>query len=517
MAAPAANLVTQKLGRPTPNPRVSNIEEARLRNRAWRLRNLYWIRDKNGQRVLFKPTKQQQKLLEQGLSRKMVVLKGRQIHMTTLFCILWLDKCLFSKDIKVGIVAHTKEDAAKIFREKIAFAFDNLPDDLKAASAPKKRTEHELILPNGSEISVGVSFRSGMINILHITEYGYICSYFPNRAEEIQTGAMQAVPKDGIIAIESTAKGSYGHFKELVDEGQKRARSGGQYDWRLSFFPWYQHEEYTLDDPKFAFTEFEQSYLDNLSNTVVLTHGQRVWWARKQRDLGGKVFSEYPSTIEEAFKQSAEGAYYGAQMLKAWQDGRIHKVPINPGVAHIETWWDIGHRDSTAIWFVQRIGHRILVLDYYENSGYGLEHYAKILGEKREKYNWIYGRHIGPHDLNQHEFTTGQTRAERARLFGIVFTIAPSIGVDEGIDTVRTGLANCEFDEGRCALGIKALEHYRHEWDPRRGVWKDSPLHDWSSHCADAFRYGMITGGQETYRAATRVMKSIPVTVRRFA
>lgn len=475
----------------------ANPELALLADRNWRLRNLYWIKDKEGQRVRFVPNWAQQEAFY-SLAHNNLELKVRQLGMTTGYCILWLDTCLFSPDIAVGIVAHTKDDAKVIFRDKIKFAYDNLPDDLQAAVYLKKETESELILSNGSSIRVGVTFRSGTVQILHVTEYGYICANFPKRAQEIRTGAFEAVPKSGIKVIESTAKGRAGHFFDLCQQAQKRPECAPLLhgDWRFGFLPWWKHPEYAVDEPGFVFAEAELRYFTDVEGKIGrrLSREQRVWYARKWRDQGDDVHAEYPSTPEEAFQQSTEGAYYGALMLDAYRAGRVTAVPYDQGLL-VETWWDLGVDDSTAIWFVQRHGLEVRVVDYYENSGEGLSHYARILRERQEQYRIGYSRHVGPHDLEVRELgNDAKSRRQAAEELGIKFEIAPMLKVADGIEAVRRILPNCWFDEERTASGRKALEHYRKEWDPVRGCWKDQPLHDWSSHGSDAFRTGAVKG-----------------------
>lgn len=192
---------------------------------------------------------------------------------------------------------------------------------------------------------------------------------------------------------------------------------------------------------------------------------------------------------------TTEGAYYGELMMEAYRAGRVTAVPYDASLL-VETWWDIGVGDSTSIWFVQRRGLEVRAVDYYENSGEGLNHYARILDERRKQHRFVYGRHIGPHDLQVREFgaADAQTRLKAAEGLGIKFEVAPNLPISDGIEAVRRILPMMWFDEERTAEGRKCLEHYRKEWDAVRGCWKDQPLHDWASHCADAIRTGAVMG-----------------------
>jgi hypothetical protein len=141
--------------------------------------------------------------------------------------------------------------------------------------------------------------------------------------------------------------------------------------------------------------------------------------------------------------------------------------------------------DSMVIWFTQAVGREIRIIDCYANSGEGLTHYANILNQK----GYTYESHNAPHDIAVREIGTGKSRLEVAKSLGINFKTVPNLGVHDGIGAVRGILSRCYFDREKCREGLEALRHYRKEWDERRQVFKTSPLHDWSSDYADAFRY----------------------------
>jgi hypothetical protein len=151
----------------------------------------------------------------------------------------------------------------------------------------------------------------------------------------------------------------------------------------------------------------------------------------------------------------------------------------------VHTAWDLGVADATAIWFYQRHRREVRLIDYYEASGVGLDHYARILEAK----GYVYGEHVMPHDVDVQELGSGRTRLETLRGFGIRPRVLRQHKVPDGINAVRLLLPRCRFDAEKCARGLEALRHYRCEWDERRQVFGDRPLHDWSSHAADALRY----------------------------
>jgi hypothetical protein len=193
---------------------------------------------------------------------------------------------------------------------------------------------------------------------------------------------------------------------------------------------------------------------------------------------------EYNQEFECSWTASIKGAYYSTQMAEAEREGRIMTVPYERNLP-VQTAWDLGVGDSTSIWFFQVYGPEVRIIDYYEASGEGLPHYAKVLQDKE----YVYGTHWAPHDIVVRELGTGKSRLETARVLGITFRVAPHLPVDDGIDAVRNLLPKCWFDSLRCNEGIRALRNYRKEYDERRMEYKTRPLHDWSSHAADAFRY----------------------------
>ena len=179
-----------------------------------------------------------------------------------------------------------------------------------------------------------------------------------------------------------------------------------------------------------------------------------------------------------------KGAYYTTLLAAARKDGRITRVPYDPALP-VDTDWDLGIGDAMAIWFSQSLrSGEVRLIDYYENSGEGLPHYAGVLKEK----GCVYGEHWAPHDIRVRELGTGKSRLETARSHGIAFRIVRDIGVADGIDAARLLLPRCWFDEEKCRAGLEALTFYRKGYNERLHMFTDTPQHDWSSHGADAFR-----------------------------
>jgi hypothetical protein len=214
----------------------------------------------------------------------------------------------------------------------------------------------------------------------------------------------------------------------------------------------------------------------------------------KRANMSDREIGErFPDTIEDALEdRNIKGVYYAKQMADARKQGRICPVPYALG-HEVYTFWDLGIDDSMTIWFMQQVGREYRFIDYYENVGMGLSHYAKILKEK----DYVYGDHYFPHDVAKREMggetDVALTRKETAENLGIepIITVKKakdSQAVMNGIEMVRNVLGQCCFDEVRCAKGILGLESYRSEWDDEKETLANKPLHNWASNSADSMR-----------------------------
>lgn len=198
----------------------------------------------------------------------------------------------------------------------------------------------------------------------------------------------------------------------------------------------------------------------------------------------------YQQEYECSFEVPIAGAYFGAQIMKATEEGRIGTVPYEPQLP-VTTYWDLGIGDSMAIWFAQKHGRDIRIIDYYETNGEGMAHYAAELQNR----GYVYDGHWMPHDAQVREIGTGKTRKEVAETLGLrPIHVAPRLPVDDGIEATRNMLARCWFDAKKCERGLNALKSYHKEYDEKNRTYKSHPHHDWTSHGADALRT-MATSG----------------------
>jgi hypothetical protein len=195
---------------------------------------------------------------------------------------------------------------------------------------------------------------------------------------------------------------------------------------------------------------------------------------------------EYAQEYECSFEAAVRGAYFARELIEAEaaDPSRITSVPYDPRLL-VHTAWDLGVADSTVIWFIQTHGMETRVIDVLKGEGVGLDWYARKLQER----GYLYGKHYLPHDVEVRELGTGKSRKEVLGSLGISATVCENIPVADGIQAVRMLLPTCWFDKVKCKDGIEALRMYRREYDDKRQEFRVNPLHDWTSHYADAFRY----------------------------
>ena len=201
----------------------------------------------------------------------------------------------------------------------------------------------------------------------------------------------------------------------------------------------------------------------------------------------------YEQEFECSFQAAITGSYYGHIIESLAKEGRVGDVPYDDNL-DVETWWDLGLNDSTSIWFAQRYKGEIRLIDYYENSGFGLDHYIDIIDQK----GYDYSKHIAPHDIKVRELgNMGKSRLESALELGIAFEVAPKVSIEDGIEAVRKELTNCWFDKNKCKTAIEYLKAYQKRWDDKNQCFRNKPLHNFASHCADSFRTGIVGQGVE--------------------
>lgn len=491
---------------------VASVQNT-LMDQHWRLNNLYRVKDKEGRVVQFRLNDAQEDFYWRMWYLN-IILKARQLGFSTFIEILFLDVSLFNPNIKCGIIDITLDDA-KSKLDKIAFAYDGLPDEIKQGVFIASKNSFEIVFSNGSSISIGTSHRGGTLQYLHVSELGKIAVKFPERAREIRTGALNTVQAGQFVFIESTAEGQDGDFYDLCQAAEAKERMATDLtplDFKFNFYPWHRMPEYRIKDhSSVAIPDHMKRYFDELARKegIKLTPQQKAWYVKKKETQFDDMKREYPATPKEAFEAAIEGAIFGHYMTVAEEYGRIGDFKPYPGIP-IHTAWDIGRRDYTSIWFYQVFAGKVRCIHFYQNCLEGMPHYAEycfgtehtrklfpdsffskkdIPGIFAER-QWQHGIDVFPHDAKVTEWGSNRSRMEQLKQAQFNPKLATNLLLHDGINAARATIGLTEFDEEGCSEGIKVLKLYRWEADELRGGFKTgTERHDVNSHGAAAFRY----------------------------
>jgi hypothetical protein len=329
------------------------------------------------------------------------------------------------------------------------------------------------------------------LQYLHISEFGKICAKAPDKAREIVTGAIPAVAPDGFLFVESTAEGREGAFYNMVESARKRiGRKHLPLEEKFHFFAWHGRPEYEVDSEAVVLSEKDHEYFEKIERLTGahITPRKRAWYVLMREKQGDDMKREFPSTADEAFEASNEGAWYREQFDRMRLEGRICRVPYESGEV-VNTFWDLGANDTTAIWFHQLIGPEHRFLHFYEANGKTLDHFVQYLTAR----GYTYGKHYLPHDGDHKRLQAGfANRSVKQMLEDLTLRnieIVPRIDdVTLGINQTRQALTSAYFDAEGCKDGLDHAEKYSKEWDKNGGCWKDYPKHDKHSNAADALR-----------------------------
>lgn len=483
----------------------------KLSDRVWRFKNLYRVQNEDGDEVQFDLLPAQE-LFDDEVWTRNIILKSRQHGFTTYACIRALDMALFRSNTACGIIFHKKEDAIQKFRSKILYAYDHLPAWLRAEIRITKRDESSTLeLANGSSVLCTSSGRGHRFQYLHISELGPMVATFPARAEEVTSGALNAVGPDAIVTIESTAMGAWGDFYDrcqramvkdrLVESGESQLT---RLDYKFFFFAWWQDNRNVLsaeDTAAVSITKEQQDYFDTIEARYEcrIFPNQRAWYVVKLEEQKDKMLREHPSTPEEAFQGSVEGAYYAVEMAAIEREGRICDLPFIPTLP-VYTFWDIGRDDATAIWVMQQVGPWYHFLRYYEANHTSAAHYANVLAKWRDEFGYRYACHYLPHDAGVSDWSRTDNKTRREVVadmqIGPVDVVERIEVLADGIEMTRQLLARCKFDKTGCGEnpagsgrgGLPSLRAYRKKHDEKSKTWSEAPIKSWANHGADAIR-----------------------------
>ena len=213
---------------------------------------------------------------------------------------------------------------------------------------------------------------------------------------------------------------------------------------------------------------------------------------------------KYRQEFECSFDAAVEGSYYGTILNDLEDKKHMQEIPLEE-ISRTFTAWDLGMGDSTSIWVAQLVGTEVRLIDYYENHGVGLDHYVKWIKDN----DYSKAEHILPHDVRVRELGTGKSRLEMLEEAGLEIKIAPRMGLDDGIQAVRRLLPRCWFNVPKVQIGLNCLRNYRRDYDEKRKIFYERPLHDWSSHGSDSFRY-LALGLDEGHSTWSKPINSTP-------
>ena len=213
---------------------------------------------------------------------------------------------------------------------------------------------------------------------------------------------------------------------------------------------------------------------------------------------------KYRQEFECSFDAAVEGSYYGQVLNELEEKKHMQEIPREE-LSRTFTAWDLGMGDSTSIWVAQLVGTEVRLIDYYENHGVGLDHYVKWIKDN----DYLKAEHILPHDVRVRELGTGKSRMEMLEDSGLEVKIAPRMGLDDGIQAVRRLLPRCWFNVPKVQIGLNCLRNYRRDYDEKRKIFFERPLHDWSSHGSDSFRY-LALGLDEGHSTWSKPINSAP-------
>jgi phage terminase large subunit len=212
---------------------------------------------------------------------------------------------------------------------------------------------------------------------------------------------------------------------------------------------------------------------------------------------------QYLQEFECSFEAAILGAFYGKEMRVLTDAGRIGTVEHDP-LFPVNTAWDLGYSDDTALWWYQVVYGELRILDYHSSNGHQVSYYTDLLESKKNEFGYKYGKHYLPHDARAKTLASGgksiiEQISSKIPLESL--KIVPSLSLQDGIQATRLALMRSWFDAKNCEDGIECLRQYQREYDEDKKIFRDKPRHDWTSHGADAFRMLAIAWREEEIKS----------------
>jgi hypothetical protein len=504
---------------------LNQLQNTPLASRAWRLKNLYTIRDADGVLVKFTPNDAQKQFYNRMWFCNHV-LKARKLGFSTFIEIIFLDDLLFSPTgVSVGIIDYTLDDAESKLGMMLT-AYENLDNGdlhpqtwqigkaIKRAVPLASRAVKKLCWGNGSQAKCSTALRGATPNRLHVSELGKTAIWAPIKAREIINGAFNSMTPGNVRNIESTHEGAkVGEHYRLVNQAMRNDDANlTSVQSRFHFFPWFQDTRYVLGASGHKLRPEMVEYFARLERDsgIILSPEQKLWYDHKHREQGHGMKKEFPSTPGEAFEAIAEGAIYGTPMADLRAKGRICDFGMESNLP-IFTFWDIGLSDYTAVWLVQPVGRAFLVLDWFEAEGMSGSAMPDQMLRWENKWRKPIACHYLPHDAETRDRGTGKSYVSELMEGGLhsIKVVPRTPDVWLGIGYARDLIPHCWFHKTHCDTsrnangsrhepddsqedfpsGVACLEGYSKDVGAAAGMrLREMPKHDLFSHSADAFR-----------------------------
>ena len=515
-----------------------------LASRAWRLSNLYTIRNQYGALEAFTPNIAQRMFYNRYWYCNHA-LKARKLGLSTFIEIIYCDDLLFTNTgLTAGIIDYTIEDA-ELKLAMFRLCWENLdngdlhPETWRQGQAIKRAVRimtasvRKIEFSNGSTVRCSTSLRGGTPQRIHVSEPGKIAIWSPIKMREIINGAFNAMTPGSVRNLESTHEGGkVGEHYRLLDQCMRADDSKlSSIQSRFHFFPWYiEPELYRLPVNGNKLRPEIVKYFARLKQDhgIECTPEQQIWYDHKHLEQGHGMKKEFPSTAGEAFEAIAEGAIYGRQMADLRAAGRISQGFGLEANLPMYTFWDIGLSDYTAVWLIQPVGRWYLVLDWYEAEGMPGSAMPDQMVKWEKKWSKPIAGHYLPHDAETRDRGSGKSYVSELKAGGLanIRVVPRTPDVWLGIGYVRDVLPHCFFQKTFCDAtrnadgtaheaddsqesfpsGVACLEGYSKDVGQAAGMrLREIPKHDLFSHSADSFRTfgeakarGMINAHEET-------------------
>src|SRR3990167_1037518 len=455
-----------------------------------RLNNCYRIIDRNSNSIRFKLNPVQQNVLR-GLHTRNLILKARQLGMSTFAVLYLLDEVLNNFNMSAGIVSYSLEHAQHIFKKIIGHAIERFPYKI----VTKQQSAREVSFQNGSSLRVDTTLRGGAYQLVLVSEFGKTCARSPQKAEEVIAGTLNTISQSGTAIIESTGEGNTGYFAEMVNHAAQRGNENlSTLEYRLFFYPWMKEPSYRMKTGASVDTELTD-YFNKIAseNGEPIDKEQRIWYATQRQILGDKIRQEFPSTIAEAFLTNSDAYYFAELVEKARTDNRCLHTSLYDALAPVYVSMDIGVNDLTVIIFFQVVHGEIRIIDFYADKNKGCDFYARyLLQDKKYLYHTIFL----PHDSKKRSQLQVENTYEKdlRRLFAGAatrFIVLKPMDKQLQISHAKVKLERCVFNASKVNPLLDNLCRYRKKWSEQYGRYMDEPYHDESSNYADAFMYAM--------------------------